>query len=38
MREFPELAEEPYNGLRKLDEDWMKTAEGKNRWRKFINA
>jgi hypothetical protein len=37
-REFPELTTEPYEKLRKLDEDWMKSADGKKRWRKFIEA
>jgi len=36
MKTFPELAEEPYDKLVKLDEDWMKSAEGKTRWRNFI--
>ena len=38
MREFPELATESHEKLRKIDEDWMKTADGKKRWRKFIEA
>jgi hypothetical protein len=33
---FPELVQPPYNGLRKLDEDWMKSEEGKTRWRDFV--
>lgn len=36
METFPELAKEPYENLTKLDEDWMKSADGKERWRKFI--
>lgn len=36
METFPELAKEPYENLSKLDEDWMKSADGKERWRKFI--
>ncbi|KAJ3907615.1 putative polysaccharide biosynthesis protein [Lentinula edodes] len=36
MEAFPELAKEPYENLTKLDEEWMKSAEGKERWRKFI--
>ncbi|KAF5351467.1 hypothetical protein D9757_012054 [Collybiopsis confluens] len=36
METFPELAKEPYQNLTKLDEDWMKSAEGKERWRVFI--
>jgi hypothetical protein len=38
MREFPEFATEPHAGLVTLDEDWMKSKEGKERWRAFINA
>ncbi|KAF7329644.1 Duf757 domain-containing protein [Mycena kentingensis (nom. inval.)] len=33
---FPELAENDHARLTKLDEDWMKSAEGKERWRAFI--
>ncbi|KAJ3565992.1 hypothetical protein NP233_g7282 [Leucocoprinus birnbaumii] len=36
MKTFPELAEEPYDKLIKLDEDWMKSEDGKKRWRVFI--
>ncbi|KAE9405586.1 DUF757-domain-containing protein [Gymnopus androsaceus JB14] len=36
METFPELAKEPYDNLTKLDEEWMKSADGKERWRKFI--
>lgn len=35
---FPELFTPPYDGLVKLDEDWMKSNEGKNRWREFIES
>ncbi|KAF9781250.1 DUF757-domain-containing protein [Thelephora terrestris] len=38
MKEFPEFAKEPHEKLRKLDEEWMKSVEGKKRWRKFIEA
>ncbi|KAJ3774696.1 DUF757-domain-containing protein [Lentinula raphanica] len=38
MEAFPELAQEPYEILTKLDEDWMKSPEGKERWRKFITS
>lgn len=38
MAEFPELSEEPYEKVTKLDEEWLKSAEGKERWRKFINT
>ncbi|KAK7052976.1 hypothetical protein VNI00_004297 [Paramarasmius palmivorus] len=37
MATFPELAEPPHDKLTKLDEDWMKSPEGKERWRQFIN-
>jgi hypothetical protein len=36
MKTFPELAEAPYDKLVNIDEDWMKSAEGKTRWRNFI--
>lgn len=36
MATFPELNVEPYDKLTKVDEDWMKSADGKNRWRDFI--
>lgn len=35
---FPELVEPPYEGLVKLNEEWMKSNEGKKRWRDFIEA
>ena len=38
LRDFPEFAAEPHAGLIKLDEEWMKSKEGKERWRAFINA
>jgi len=38
LRDFPEYAAAPHTGLIKLDEDWMKSKEGKERWRAFINA
>ncbi|KAF8179911.1 DUF757-domain-containing protein [Pholiota molesta] len=38
MRDFPELAEAPYDKVVKIDEDWMKSAEGKKRWREFIES
>ena len=37
-QEFPEIFEEPYEKIVKLDEDWMKSKEGKERWRKFIES
>ena len=38
LRDFPEFAEAPHTSLVKLDEDWMKSKECKERWRSFINA
>ncbi|KAJ7856553.1 DUF757-domain-containing protein [Mycena leptocephala] len=38
LKTFPELAENDYAKLTKLDEDWMKSAEGKERWRVFIES
>jgi hypothetical protein len=38
LREFPEFAAAPHTSLIKLDEDWIKSKEGKERWRAFINA
>lgn len=35
---FPELKDDDYAKLIKIDEDWMKTKEGKERWRKFIDT
>ncbi|CAL1709990.1 unnamed protein product [Somion occarium] len=38
MKDFPELNQEPYEGITKLDEEWMKSKDGKETWRKFIQA
>lgn len=38
MKAFPELAENSHEKLTKLDEDWMKSKEGKERWREFIES
>jgi hypothetical protein len=38
LRDFPEFATAPHANLVALDEDWMKSKEGKERWRAFINA
>ncbi|KAH9474539.1 Protein PBDC1-like protein [Psilocybe cubensis] len=38
MATFPELNQEPYEKLVKIDEDWMKSKDGKNRWRTFIES
>jgi hypothetical protein len=35
---FPSMFEKPYIGLVKLNEDYMKSEEGKEKWRKFISA
>lgn len=37
-KDFPELFEEPYARITKLDEEWMKSKDGKERWRKFIES
>ena len=36
METFPELSQEPYEKLAKIDEDWMKNADMKKRWRDFM--
>ncbi|KAI0752640.1 polysaccharide biosynthesis-domain-containing protein [Daedaleopsis nitida] len=36
MEVFPELKENEHEKLIKLDEEWMKSESGKNRWRDFI--
>ncbi|KAF8909750.1 polysaccharide biosynthesis-domain-containing protein [Gymnopilus junonius] len=38
MRIFPELSHPPYERLTKLDEDWMKSDEGKKLWRDFMET
>jgi hypothetical protein len=38
MATFPEFAEANHEKLTKLDEDWMKSEDGKNRWRAFIES
>lgn len=38
LKTFPELSDSSHEKLVKLDEDWMKSAEGKERWRKFIES
>jgi len=35
MSTFPELAEDEHKKLVVVDEDWMKSADGKKRWRVF---
>ncbi|KAH9955413.1 polysaccharide biosynthesis-domain-containing protein [Russula dissimulans] len=35
LRDFPEFAA-PHSGLNLLDESWMKSDKGKERWRAFI--
>jgi len=34
---FPELLAEPAK-IQKLDEDFLKSEDGKDKWRKFINV
>ncbi|KAM6501346.1 DUF757 domain containing protein [Amanita muscaria] len=36
MRAFPELAEPPHDKINQIDENWMKSPDGKTRWRQFI--
>ena len=36
LKAFPELAVPPYDNLVKVDEEWMKSPDGKERWRNFI--
>jgi len=38
LKDFPELAEENYQKLTKIDEDWMKSEDGKRRWRDFSES
>ncbi|TFK68166.1 DUF757-domain-containing protein [Pluteus cervinus] len=38
LETFPELKEDNYAKLIKLDEDWMKSKDGKERWRVFIES
>ncbi|KAI9507118.1 DUF757-domain-containing protein [Russula earlei] len=38
LRSFPEFAAPPHTKLSTLDEDWMKSDEGKERWRAFIDT
>lgn len=36
-QDFPELFADPEK-IARLDEEWMKSKEGKERWRKFIES
>ncbi|TFY75532.1 hypothetical protein EWM64_g8479 [Hericium alpestre] len=36
MKSFPEFAAAPHEKLIRLDEEWMKSNDGKERWRTFI--
>lgn len=38
MSAFPELSGNDHEKLVKLDEDWLKSEDGKKRWRAFVNA
>ncbi|TFK28238.1 DUF757-domain-containing protein [Coprinopsis marcescibilis] len=35
IKTFPELGEAPYTKLINIDEEWMKSKDGKTRWREF---
>ncbi|TRM58057.1 polysaccharide biosynthesis-domain-containing protein [Schizophyllum amplum] len=37
MSSFPELAEPPHDKVAVLDEAWIKSDDGKKRWRDFMN-
>jgi len=37
MATFPEFGEEGHGKLVRLDENWLKSEEGKKKWRDFIN-
>lgn len=38
MKTFPEFEEEGHEKLIRLDEDVMKSKDGKEKWRVFINS
>ena len=38
MKTFPELSDNAYEKLIKLDEEWLKSVERKQRWRVFIES
>ncbi|EGO01256.1 hypothetical protein SERLA73DRAFT_179390 [Serpula lacrymans var. lacrymans S7.3] len=38
MKTFPEFADPPHDKLVRLDEDWLKSDDGKKKWRDFIQA
>jgi len=38
LKAFPELAEEEYKNLTRIDEEWMKSEDGKRRWRDFCES
>jgi hypothetical protein len=38
MESFPEFLADEHAKLVVLDEDWLKSKDGKNRWRLFINS
>jgi len=38
MSSFPELSVDGHAKLVRLDEDWLKSEDGKKRWRVFMNA
>ncbi|KAI0316884.1 polysaccharide biosynthesis-domain-containing protein [Amylostereum chailletii] len=38
LKDFPELTENDHAKLIKIDEEWMKSKEGKERWRNYMTA
>ncbi|EPT01963.1 hypothetical protein FOMPIDRAFT_141787 [Fomitopsis schrenkii] len=38
MSDFPELKDSDHAKITVLDEEWMKSKDGKERWRKFIQS
>jgi hypothetical protein len=37
MSSFPELSMDGQAKIIKIDEDWLKSEDGKKRWRAFMN-
>jgi replication fork protection complex subunit Tof1/Swi1 len=38
MSTFPELSVDEHAKLIRLDEEWLKSQDGKKRWRDFMNT
>ena len=38
LKTLPELSENSHEKLTKMDEEWLKSEDGKKRWREFINS